>query len=71
MAFAGNCGVNIQISDKWKSKTQLKDTENELKDTENESVETNFPILFGEELGFILEVLDTDIELVNVSISSS
>jgi ABC-type multidrug transport system fused ATPase/permease subunit len=61
MAFAGNCGINIQISEQWKSKTQLKDKE-------NESVDAYFPILFGEELGFILEVLDTDIELVKVSI---
>ena len=63
MAFAGNCGINIQISEQWKSKTQLKDIG-------NESVDAYFPILFGEELGFILEVLDTDIELVKVSINN-
>jgi len=62
MAFAGNCGINIQISDKWKSKFQSKDTE-------NDAIEAYFPLLFSEELGFILEVLDTDIEQVNVSIS--
>jgi len=58
MAFAGNCGINIQISDKWKSKFQSKDTE-------NDAIEAYFPLLFSEELGFILEVLDTDIEQVN------
>jgi len=61
MAFAGNCGINIQISEQWKSKTQFKVMG-------NESVDAYFPMLFGEELGFILEVLDTDIELVKVSI---
>ena len=58
MAFSGNCGFNIHLSEKWKT---------QLNDSRSERVQAYFPLLFGEESGFLLEVLHTDVEQVNVS----
>ena len=67
MAFSGNCGFKIHLSEKWKSKTQLADNKNQLNDSGSECAEAYFPLLFGEESGFLLEVLHTDVVQVTVS----
>ena len=53
----GNCGVRFHISDDWKTQQQMSDTDNTV-------LNSYFPLLFGEEAGFVFEILPEHVDVV-------
>lgn len=56
MAFAGNVGVNVTLREEWTSQT--------VNTSEGPPIPTEISVAFGEEVGFVLEVLPAHVSVV-------